>query len=403
MRWLPLWVCAVLAVGVAARAADDPPKEAPKDAGKSTPAEQFKALNAEYRKAMSEFGMEYRKAQTDEERQKTFAAKYPKPEAFVKRFLDFAKANPKEPQAFDALLWCVAQADETPEAAPAADILARDHAERKELGQILIRLAYSNAEWPADFLKKLAETGPTPAVRASATFGRGFYLKNRAGIPDQLRNIPEYQKAVAEQQGQAALQKLLALDSAKLTQEAEHEFNTLATKYPDEKYDRGDKSMTMRELAERFLFEIRNLGIGKPFPELESTDPDGHKVKVSDLKGKVAVLDVWATWCGPCRAMIPHERELVKKLEGRPFVLVSISTDAKAETLKKFVENEPMPWTHWWDGDDGQVMQKLNIMSWPTIYVLDAKGVIRFKGVRGEAMDKAVETLLREVEPAVRK
>jgi len=141
-----------------------------------------------------------------------------------------------------------------------------------------------------------------------------------------------------------------------------------------------------------------DLSVGSKMPELTSQNLEGKKVKLSDLKGKVVVVDVWATWCPPCRAMIPHERELVKKLKDKPFVLVSISGDAKKETLTNFIKDNPMPWTHWWNGQKGGVMTTLNIKYFPTIYVIDHKGVIRYKDVRGKAMDDAVETLLKEVD-----
>jgi len=145
------------------------------------------------------------------------------------------------------------------------------------------------------------------------------------------------------------------------------------------------------------------LRIGAKAPETVCQDVNGSKVNLSDLSGKVVVLDFWATWCGPCRAMIPHERELVEKMKDKPFALVSVSCDAQKQTLQKFLEKEEMPWTHWFDGQHGSIGKKLNIRYYPTIYVLDAKGTIRYKGVRGEAMDKAVETLLKEVEPAAQK
>ena len=56
-----------------------------------------------------------------------------------------------------------------------------------------------------------------------------------------------------------------------------------------------------------------------------------------------------------------------------------------------------MPWTHWWNGPEGGILEDWNITSFPTIYVLDARGVIRFKGVRGERMTEAVEKLLAEL------
>ena len=102
--------------------------------------------------------------------------------------------------------------------------------------------------------------------------------------------------------------------------------------------------------------------------------------------------------CGPCRAMIPHEREMVGRLKEKPFVLVSISADEKKETLTDFLKKESMPWTHWWIGTSGPMMEDWNIRYFPTIYVLDHKGVIRFKDIRGEKLEEAVNELLKEME-----
>jgi thiol-disulfide isomerase/thioredoxin len=140
------------------------------------------------------------------------------------------------------------------------------------------------------------------------------------------------------------------------------------------------------------------LRIGREAPEVVSEDVNGKPVKLSDLKGKVVVLDIWATWCGPCVQMIPHSRELVKKLKDKPFVLVSVSIDAKKQALLDFMKKEEMPWTHWWNGQTGPVVKDYQVTSIPSIWVLDHKGVIRFRNVRGPAMDKAVETLLAEME-----
>jgi len=97
--------------------------------------------------------------------------------------------------------------------------------------------------------------------------------------------------------------------------------------------------------------------------------------------------------------MYPHERSLVKKMENKPFALIGINSDPK-DHLKETLKKENMTWRSWWDGGDtnGPIARAWNVNSWPTIYVLDAKGVIRFKNVRGEAMDTAVEHLLGEME-----
>jgi len=144
--------------------------------------------------------------------------------------------------------------------------------------------------------------------------------------------------------------------------------------------------------------KVKDLFIGAPMPDLTSKNLEDKDVKLTDLRGKVVVLDIWATWCPPCKAMIPHERDMVKKLKGKPFTLVSISFDAKKETLTKFLESTEMPWTHWWEGQGGKIDQELNVRSFPTIYILDGKGVIRYKNLRGKQMEDAVEVLLRETE-----
>jgi hypothetical protein len=99
--------------------------------------------------------------------------------------------------------------------------------------------------------------------------------------------------------------------------------------------------------------------------------------------------------------MYPHERSLVKRLEDKPFALLGINSDVDKDELKKAMEKEQITWRSFWNGPEGTsgpISTKWNVRSWPTIYVVDAKGVIRFKNVRGEAMDKAVDKLLAEME-----
>ncbi len=97
--------------------------------------------------------------------------------------------------------------------------------------------------------------------------------------------------------------------------------------------------------------------------------------------------------------MYPHERSLVKRLADKPFALLGINSDSDRDALKETLLEEEITWRSWWDGGDtsGPIATKWNVSGWPTVYVLDAKGVIRFKNVRGEAMDQAVESLLEEM------
>jgi hypothetical protein len=98
--------------------------------------------------------------------------------------------------------------------------------------------------------------------------------------------------------------------------------------------------------------------------------------------------------------MYPHERSLVKRLDSQPFALLGINSDKDRDDLKKVMEKEQITWRSWWDGGstEGPIATQWNIQGWPTIYILDDKGIIRYKNVRGEAMDKAVDQLLKEME-----
>jgi thiol-disulfide isomerase/thioredoxin len=145
-------------------------------------------------------------------------------------------------------------------------------------------------------------------------------------------------------------------------------------------------------------YRMKDAFVGSKLPDLKSEDLEGKEESLSKYRGKVVVLMAWATWCGNCRAMIPHERELVERLKDRPFALISVSFDAKKETLEKFLKREKMPWTHWWNGRKGGIGDHLPVEAYPRIFVLDGKGVLRFKGVRGERMDRAADLLLKEME-----
>jgi hypothetical protein len=98
--------------------------------------------------------------------------------------------------------------------------------------------------------------------------------------------------------------------------------------------------------------------------------------------------------------MYPHERSLVKQLAAQPFALIGVNSDRDLEKLRETVKEKNLTWRSFWNGPEGTsgpISTEWNVTGWPTIYVLDQNGVIRYKNVRGAAMDKAVTTLLAEM------
>jgi hypothetical protein len=95
--------------------------------------------------------------------------------------------------------------------------------------------------------------------------------------------------------------------------------------------------------------------------------------------------------------MYPHERSLVQKYKGKPFVLVGVNTDEPAN-LKKIVQRNEMTWASWQDGHSGPICKKWNIMGFPTTVLIDGKGVIRYRDLRGDELEAAIAKLVGEEE-----
>ncbi|MFT6182455.1 MAG: peroxiredoxin [Akkermansiaceae bacterium] len=97
--------------------------------------------------------------------------------------------------------------------------------------------------------------------------------------------------------------------------------------------------------------------------------------------------------------MYPHERSLVARMKDKPFTILGVNSDP-AERYKKAIKENNITWPSFWDGGKtgGPIATEWAVRGWPTIYILDAKGVIRYKNARGKAMDEAVDALMKEME-----
>jgi hypothetical protein len=99
--------------------------------------------------------------------------------------------------------------------------------------------------------------------------------------------------------------------------------------------------------------------------------------------------------------MYPHERSLVKRLESKPFALLGINSDRSREELKSVIEKEKMTWRSFFDGQGGPIAKDWKIQGWPTLFVIDAKGVVRYKWIGSpgdKAMDEALDKIVAEAE-----
>src|SRR5438874_598472 len=103
--------------------------------------------------------------------------------------------------------------------------------------------------------------------------------------------------------------------------------------------------------------------------------------------------------------MYPHERSLVKKMEGKPFALVGVNSDPDLEKLKDVLEKEQITWRSFWNGKQGTqgpISTEWNVHGWPTLYIIDHKGVVRHKHLGNPGNEKLDAEIEKLVAPAVR-
>ncbi len=143
-------------------------------------------------------------------------------------------------------------------------------------------------------------------------------------------------------------------------------------------------------------------GLGQPF-ELNFTDAiTGQKRTMADFKGKVVVIDFWATWCGPCIADLPKVQKMYSEMKDQGVEIISISLDHAEDKgglkkLKDFVAANPMPWAHYYQGAfwDGEFSKGWGVNSIPALFLVDQNGVLVDVQARSNLEDR-IKALLKK-------
>jgi peroxiredoxin len=342
---------------------------------------------------------------------------------FAPRFLQFATENRQDPAALDALLKLVESSKGTRAGdrflfAPvrrAVGILISDHLQDERAIRACLPLQLFGVPGLDAYYRALMAASRDREVLGRACMALVSCNEIRIRIAnrpwfDHPEDNPDRLAATNYLIGRLDLgyiseirtadQAALRAESAALLERIIDEFGDIPL-VPKWAKGRSD-GRTLADSARPKLEAMRSLAVGQVAPEIEGRDIDGKPMKLSDYRGKVVVLCFWGAWCGPCMGMIPLEKALVERLQARPFALLGINSDSDRDKLRSVMAEKGITWRSWWDRNPtaGPIATRWDVHSWPTIIVLDARGVIRFKGLPlhvAKPLDNAVDSLLGEM------
>lgn len=153
--------------------------------------------------------------------------------------------------------------------------------------------------------------------------------------------------------------------------------------------DDPDKQRALRYIGQPELARARMA------PAFAITTTDGQRVSMDDLAGKVVLIDFWATWCAPCREALPHMRDIAKKFQGQPLVVLSVSLDKDEQKWRDFIAKNEMTWPQYCDGGfTGPIAKMFGVAAIPHTFTIDADGVLQDEHIGDASIEGKLKKLV---------
>ena len=417
-------------------------------------AEQISNLRAEYEATERRFAEATKRGRSEVEKLKAQGVQRPDFEAYLRQLVGLAAMDPKSTEARDALISVIdvpaamdiGRGVYSEQFSRSIDLLVQYHSDDPEVARTGLGLYRAVTRRRDAFLEGIYANAQNRESKGLARMALAEYLARKARFVAAARKKPELPQQDSDPRRKATERlvgsndergyqvHLRLLDPNAVRAEAERLFEEVIADYGDIPYvSRRDRNLeallrrkppatltdgkekeemlaierrlalrrTLGEIAEAQLDEMHNLAVGKPAPEIEGTTLDGAPMKLSDYRGKVAVLVFWFSQCSPCMAQVPEHRVLVERLRGRPFALVGVNCDEKKQDAIDAAKARGMTWPSWYDGPrgEGPIIGRYHIRAYPRLLVLDARGIIRHNNrLEGKDLDNAVDALLAELE-----
>ena len=186
----------------------------------------------------------------------------------------------------------------------------------------------------------------------------------------------------------ASLMAIQALDPDRYADIYKAVDQGLIKKYPNERNVK---------MFHNVVLSMLSTAIGQPAPEIELETPEGKELALSSLKGKVVLIDFWASWCGPCRKEMPNVVKAYAKFKNMGFEIFGVSLDQNKARWIEAIQKDGITWPQVSDLKQWQssVVRQYNIQGIPYTVLLDREGNILAKNLRGEELEKKLTEVLR--------
>jgi tetratricopeptide (TPR) repeat protein len=123
---------------------------------------------------------------------------------------------------------------------------------------------------------------------------------------------------------------------------------------------------------------------------------DGSDLSLEEYRGRIVLLDFWATWCGPCRVEMPETKNIWKRFGGDKFVIIGVSLDRNKKALESYLKSEEIGWPQYFD-ESGDIARLYGVRGIPHTVLIDQNGVVRWVGYRGGKLESKVEEMVNKL------
>jgi peroxiredoxin len=148
--------------------------------------------------------------------------------------------------------------------------------------------------------------------------------------------------------------------------------------------------------AKQRISIVDSVGLGQTAPIFTARSTDGKDIKLSDYRGKVVILEFWATWCTTCVRKIPLVKELYNKNKDKGVVIIGVSLDNDAKALQAMVTKQGISWPQIRTGEEGELTKLFDVKGLPTYYVLDRSGKITARKIPTKQLSQVISETLQK-------